>query len=623
MVRVQGSRFIDAQGRTLLLRGVNLAGSSKVPRTPDGATWRTAGLFEHRDVSFVGRPFALADADAHLARLARWGLDTLRLLTTWEALEHQGPRQYDAAYLEYLEAVVRKAGEHGHRVFIDFHQDVWSRFTGGDGAPGWTLEAAGFQLEHLHETGAAVVHGLHQGPLPRMLWPSNAGRLGAATMFTLFFAGDAFAPRCRIGGESAQAYLQEHFLGAVEQVVRRLRGVPCVFGYDVLNEPSPGYVGCADLERPFGLEVGPRPSPLEAMALGAGQTRQVGDWTRGVLGPRVQRKVTVNPRGLRAWRAGADCVWRAEGVWEPGPGGAPRLLRPRHFAERDGRPVDFTADFYRPFLEAAARRIHALAPEAVVFLESVPQRPGPDWAPAASGPVAYAPHWYDGVVLFLKDFHPFLGVDFQTERPIFWAGRIRKAYAEQLSGFARHAEERMGGVPVLIGELGVPFDLRGGEAFGTGDFSRVARALDRTMVAVEDSLSSACLWNYTPDNTNARGDGWNEEDLSLFSVDQQTDPADPDSGGRALDAAVRPWPLAVAGTPLRCAFDRRTRAFEFDFRPDPMLAAPTELFVPRLQYPGGVQVRAPGRHVLDLAAQRLHYFPDDPGRDQRLTLTPA
>ena len=47
---------------------------------------------------------------------------------------------YDEAYLDYLLMVVRKAGEYGISVFIDPHQDVWSRWTGGDGAPAWTLE---------------------------------------------------------------------------------------------------------------------------------------------------------------------------------------------------------------------------------------------------------------------------------------------------------------------------------------------------------------------------------------------------------------------------------------------------------------------------------------------------
>ncbi len=152
--------FLDPVGRRMLLRGVNLGGASKVPVEPNGATHLREGFFNHREVSFVGRPFPLAEADEHFRRLRHWGLTTLRLLTTWEAIEHAGPGIYDKEYLDYLTAVVNKAGEHGLRVFIDPHQDVWSRFSGGDGAPGWTLESVGFNLENLHDTGAAFVHAM-------------------------------------------------------------------------------------------------------------------------------------------------------------------------------------------------------------------------------------------------------------------------------------------------------------------------------------------------------------------------------------------------------------------------------------------------------------------------------
>ena len=135
--------FIDPLGRRTLLRGVNLGGSTKVPFSPDGAT-HLGTDFEHwADVSFVGRPFPLEEADEHLGRLAHWGFNVLRLLVTWEAIEHRGPGQYDEAYLDYVRAVVKKAREHGLLVFIDPHQDVWSRWTGGDGAPFWCFEWAG------------------------------------------------------------------------------------------------------------------------------------------------------------------------------------------------------------------------------------------------------------------------------------------------------------------------------------------------------------------------------------------------------------------------------------------------------------------------------------------------
>ncbi len=154
MLRVDGPWFKDEDGRTLLLRGVNLGGSSKVPATPDGATYRREGFFDHRGASFVGRPFPLREADEHFARLRSWGFTFLRFLVTWEAIEHAGPGVYDHDYLDYVYAVVKRAGEHGIDVFVDPHQDVWSRFSGGDGAPGWTFEAIGMDVTRFAAAGS-------------------------------------------------------------------------------------------------------------------------------------------------------------------------------------------------------------------------------------------------------------------------------------------------------------------------------------------------------------------------------------------------------------------------------------------------------------------------------------
>ena len=252
-ILAHGTNFIDDQGRQVMLRGVNLSGSSKVPFTPNGATYIRDGFFDHRNVSFVGRPFPLAQADEHLDRLREWGFNFLRLLVTWEAIEHAGPGIYDEDYLDYIFAVVKKAAEYGFNLYIDPHQDVWSRFSGGDGAPGWTLEAVGFDLTRFVETGAAIVHATHGDPFPRMIWSSNAGKLACATMFSLFFGGTDFAPHTTVEGEPVQEYLQRHYIQAFQQLALRLKDQPNVLGYDTLNEPSSGYIGWQDLNTPGGL----------------------------------------------------------------------------------------------------------------------------------------------------------------------------------------------------------------------------------------------------------------------------------------------------------------------------------------------------------------------------------
>ncbi|TET49146.1 MAG: hypothetical protein E3J64_10075, partial [Anaerolineales bacterium] len=276
MITIDGNRLLDEHGRTLLLRGVNLGGSTKIPTRPQWASWNAERFFDHRDVSFVGRPFPLDEADEHLGRLREWGFTFLRLLTTWEAIEHAGPGLYDEEYLDYLRCVVEKAAEHSIDVFIDPHQDVWGRFSGGDGAPGWTFEAVGLDITRFRETGAAIVHATHGDPLPCMIWPTNYGKLANLTMWTLFFGGNDFAPETSVEGVPIQEYLQGHYIEAIRQVALRLTGLPNVAGYDTMNEPSAGLIGTADLRAPAGLLLrGDSPSPFQAMLLGSGYPQEV------------------------------------------------------------------------------------------------------------------------------------------------------------------------------------------------------------------------------------------------------------------------------------------------------------------------------------------------------------
>ncbi len=588
MIRINGPHFIDEHGRTLLLRGVNLGGSTKVPFRPNGATYLRDGFLDHRNVSFVGRPFPLEEADEHLGRLRTWGFNFLRFLVTWEAIEHSGPGVYDEEYIDYVRAVVELAGQHGFSLFIDPHQDMWSRFSGGDGAPGWTLEAVGLDIGRLHESGAAVLHQFHEGPLPRMIWPANETKLAAGTMFTLFFAGNDFAPAARIEGEPVQEYLQRHYINAVYHLATRLRGLPCVAGYDTLNEPGKGFIGWQDLREPGGMvKVGPMPSPFQSMLLGSGFSQAVEVWESSPIGfGRVGSRIE-NEQRVKAWLPGRECVWRDNGVWDVGPDGNPRCLRPDHFAQRNGRPVDFSQDYLLPFARRFTEAIRAVDPKTMIFVESSPGAPPPHWEEPN---IVFAPHWYDGFVLFVKDFYSWIATDLHTGGLIFTPWHIRRSFAGQLNRYRCWAAERLGNPPVLIGEFGIAFDMRNKRAYRTGDFTPQIGAMDRMLRALDDTLLSGTLWNYTADNTNAHGDGWNDEDLSIFSRDQQSDPKNINSGGRALEAVVRPYARAVAGALHRMRFNLGSRTFECAFRHEPTVTTPTEIYVPKFQYPDGVDV---------------------------------
>ena len=250
-LHIEGRWFVDEHGRRVILRGVNLGGDCKVPY-PDGGTNFPSDFSNHREVSFIGRPFPIGEAEEHFSRLRAWGFNCLRMLTTWEAVEHRGPKDYDTEYLDYFAELCRIAGDYGFYVFVDFHQDVWSRMSGGDGAPGWLFEKVGIDYRNIGASGSAHVMqnlydysrgGRQEDRYPTMSWSANSRRPANGIMWTLFFAGSDFAPGLTIDGENVQDYMLEHYLGAMREIARRIRDLPNVMGFDSLNEPTPGWIG--------------------------------------------------------------------------------------------------------------------------------------------------------------------------------------------------------------------------------------------------------------------------------------------------------------------------------------------------------------------------------------------
>ena len=161
----------------------------------------------------------------------------------------------------------------------------------------------------------------------------------------------------------------------------------------------------------------------------------------------------------------------------------------------------------------------------------------------------------------------------------------------------------------MIGEVGIAYDLDDKSAYQTGDFSAQIKAFDRTLTALEDNLHHFTLWNYTADNTNARGDKWNDEDLSIFSRDQQFDPMDLNSGGRALEAVLRPYPMAIAGSPIKMSFDLEKKHFTFEFKHDPDLEGPSEFYLPDFHYKDNLEVvMSDGTFKLEPEKHLLLYY---------------
>jgi hypothetical protein len=312
-------------------------------------------------------------------------------------------------------------------------------------------------------------------------------------------------------------------------------------------------------------------------------------------------------------------VWKQNGVWTD-EDGTPRLLRPDHFARKpDGSAINPADDYLKPFIKRFVREIREVDPEALLFLEGVPGGEHPSWSAEEAPGAVNAGHWYDVITLITKTFNPEFTIDFYTQQPVTSAEAVAQTFVNQLGHVKKNGVEHMGGIPTLVGEFGIPFDLDDKSAYRSGNFATHTQALDLYYDAMDANLLNCTIWNYTADNTNERGDMWNDEDLSIFSRDQQ-DADDINSGGRGLEAIVRPYARKIAGEPVKMSFDMATKTFEFEWRPDPNVSVPTEIFVPDFQYPKGIVVEVSGgSYRRDGQSLFIENAPDQPTQKVRIT----
>jgi hypothetical protein len=629
--------FKDPHGRTILLRGVNLGGDCKVPFQPNEATYIPTDFSKHRDVSFIGRPFPLDQAPQHFARLKAWGFNCLRLLTTWEAVEHKGPGIIDRDYVNYYGKLVEMARDHGLYVFVDFHQDVWSRMTGGDGAPGWLFEKVGIDYTKLSEANAALVmqHKYNfNDPRPRqednyptMCWGQNYRFAGNAIMWTLFFGGRDFAPDVKIEGINVQDFMQKHYHGCLTEIAKRVKDLPNVLGFDSLNEPHSGWIGVPMddahlITRPADPAwPGYAWSPITALYASHGRNMKIPFMELSLLrGGFVPKKlVDANPKKVSIWLPGkTDPFGQAWKLTED----SFTILNNDYFRKVGDRIVDFDRDYMLPFVNSVAETIRKINPDWLVFAEKDATKAMFDanFPPNTPPKMVNATHWYDGAINGTKKvMYPFT-IDIVTQKPVFGEKGMQQAY-ERALGAIKNASAAINngeGVPTLMGEFGIPFDLNQGQAYKKYAAGRRSekiwrdhiRALNLMYNVMDKLLISSTQWNYTASNRNDGriGDGWNQEDFSIFSEDQRANPADPNSGGRALTAFLRPFARCVQGIPESMSFDYRTGQFRLNFEADTSIPQPTEIFVPLFQYPNGYHIIAEGTRIAEDPTNQLVYL---------------
>ena len=609
-MKIVNNLILDNEGRTLILRGVNLGGSSKNPFGDGGWGLRPESLKNPAEASFVGRPFPLEEAESHFERLDRAGLNFLRLIVTWEALEHAGPGLYDEAFLAYLRKILLIAGKKGISVFIDPHQDVWSRWTGGDGAPAWTLEKLGIDLDKLDISGAAITRQryaeFHGGrPYPRMMWPSNYNRYAAATMFSLFFGGKTYAPDLNLDGENIQDWLQNRYIAAFRHCYRRLKNCTAVIGWGIINEPHNGFIGYKNLEKaekPM-VPVGPRPSPWDCMRAASGYTTEAPVYSVSSFGRRSSQHELFNPGAHSLFMEAYECPWKQAGVWTD-EGGEPRLLRKEHFTLFKGRQVNFMEDFHKPFTFRFIETMKEADENTFFFIEGMPSGSNtaahPSWGKNDPPNVINAFHWYDGFALFTKCFRPWFTLSPDEVKLILGRKKVQAYFTGCLAKDVKWAAEHMGNMPCLLGEFGLAFDMNNRRAFSNGDYSLHVEALSMYYDAVDENLLHATIWNYTADNTNKNGDGWNDEDLSIYSEGKE----------RAAAGWKRPYPMATAGTPLSFKWNRGQGIFCFRFKADSAITAPTIIYLPGECFGPSPRITTPLRYEYKPEEQKLLIFND-------------
>ncbi|KAF0713115.1 hypothetical protein As57867_004496, partial [Aphanomyces stellatus] len=547
-------------------------------------------------------PFPLDQADEHFSRLQRWGFNCLRFLITWEAIEHAGPGVYDQDYLAYLRQVLLIARKYNMYIYIDPHQDAWSRWTGGDGAPLWTLLDLGLNPENFAITKAALCQDTYGGKpedFPKMIWPTNFFKFACATMATLFWAGNKIAPGVLMHGEPVQDFLQTSYINAMCQVADIVRDMDHIMGFGTMNEPVVGYIGVKDTKKhfvPTELKVGYAPTPHQGMCMANGIDKTVEVWSSGVnqfVFGTCDHREKVRVHGTRAWQNGVPCIWETLGLYR-----VDRVkkkafaLKRNYFAH-----LDFGTDCYVPFATKFAYAIRGIMPRAILFVEMPPLEFLATPFPAIDIPrTVNATHWYDGATLFFRTWTPWFTVDTHTRKPVFGRKSVRACHVQALASIKAKASTFMQNAPTLIGECGIPFNLNRGEAYRTGDFQQQIDAMHNTVSALEANLLNYTLWCYTPDNSNKMGDLWNREDFSLFSVDQAKTKPGRDGGGRARAGYVRPAAWKVDGVPVVSTFDadaiEYTLMFETDASGDDKRSGrETEVCVPTtVHFDGGFVV---------------------------------
>lgn len=205
-----GTWIRDQQGRVVILHGINVSEAAKHPPYLPFTSTAISGNTLQQNLT------------QNLERLKNLGLDAVRLVIIWAAIEPiQGT--INTNYIDQLQEEVQICKDNGLLVLLDMHQDLYSEsFCYGDGAPAWASNLTGYDVSRCYINNSSqniALWGLNY-TLPQIrqsfqnLWDDKPGPDG-------------------IG-------LQEHYLAAFQALAQRFSKTTNILGYDIMNEPYPG-----------------------------------------------------------------------------------------------------------------------------------------------------------------------------------------------------------------------------------------------------------------------------------------------------------------------------------------------------------------------------------------------
>jgi endoglycosylceramidase len=229
-------QIVDAHGRTILLKGVNVDGivdywdadeehppppEKLRPPYPSDPRRYAGGRCPADNPRVEGVVVCRFDFDQMRPR----GYNVVRLNLSWSLLEPR-PGKISRTYIDRIAQIVRWAKRKRIYVVLDMHQDAWSKYVytrgepcagefkairGYDGAPLWASR---------YTSPACALHGV------RELDPA------VAEAFQKFWLNSA-APD-GVG-------LQDHYTSVLLALARRFHRERAVVGYELMNEPQPGF----------------------------------------------------------------------------------------------------------------------------------------------------------------------------------------------------------------------------------------------------------------------------------------------------------------------------------------------------------------------------------------------